>query len=66
MARLTVKRIAGALGAEIGDVDLRSLTDREVSEIRKAWLEHLVVFFRDQPITWTSRSASASRLNIRL
>ncbi|HZS66356.1 MAG TPA: TauD/TfdA family dioxygenase, partial [Burkholderiales bacterium] len=50
MARLTVKRIAGALGAEIGGVDLRELDDGTLAAIRAAWLEHLVVFFRDQPL----------------
>jgi taurine dioxygenase len=49
---LTVTPIAGALGAEISGVDLaEDLNDAVVAEIRNAWLEHLVVFFRDQPIT---------------
>ena len=42
-------RIAGALGAEIHGVDLaRELTPALVAAIRAAWLEHGVVFFRDQ------------------
>lgn len=49
---ITVEPIAGALGAEIGRVDLsRDLPDQTVAEIRRALLEHLVVFFRDQDIT---------------
>jgi taurine dioxygenase len=49
---ITVSPIAGALGAEIGGVDLSAeLDDDVVAEIRRAWLEHLVVFFRDQPIS---------------
>jgi taurine dioxygenase len=48
---MQVTRVAGALGAEISGVDLRSLSDSLVKEIRAAWLEHLVVFFRDQPLT---------------
>jgi taurine dioxygenase len=48
---MKVKRIAGALGAEISGVDLRSLAVEEVAQIRAAWLEHLVVFFRDQPLS---------------
>jgi taurine dioxygenase len=49
---ITVTPIAGALGAEISGVDLaEDLDDAVVAEIRNAWLEHLVVFFRDQPIT---------------
>ncbi len=44
-----VSPIAGALGAEIAGVDLaRDLDDDVVAEIRRVWLEHLVIFFRDQ------------------
>jgi taurine dioxygenase len=49
---ITVTPIAGALGAEIGGVDLGAeLDDEVIAEIRSAWLSHLVVFFRDQPIS---------------
>jgi taurine dioxygenase len=44
-----VRRIAGALGAEILGVDLSR--DFPAKEIRRALLEHQVVFFRDQPLT---------------
>jgi taurine dioxygenase len=48
---LTVRRIAGALGAEISGVDVsKDLSDETVAEIRRAWLEHLVIFFRDQDL----------------
>jgi len=48
---LEIRPIAGALGAEIGGVDLsRELSDATVAEIRGAWLEHLVLFFRDQDL----------------
>ena len=47
--KITVTPIAGALGAEISDVDLSDDLDVSVvAEIRRAWLDHLVVFFRDQ------------------
>jgi taurine dioxygenase len=59
---MKVKRIAGALGAEVLDVDLRSLTEREVSDIRAAWLEHLVVFFHGQPLTPAEFMAFARRI----
>jgi alpha-ketoglutarate-dependent taurine dioxygenase len=62
MARLTVKRIAGALGAEIGGVDLRELTDDEVRAMRAAWLEHLVLFFRDQPLAPEQYMAFARKI----
>ena len=46
---ITVSPIAGALGAEIGGVDLAAApSDETVAEIRRAWLDHCVVFFRDQ------------------
>ena len=48
---MQVKRVAGALGAEISGVDLRALSDSQVKEMRAAWLEHLVLFFRDQDLT---------------
>lgn len=49
---ITVRPLAGALGAEIGGVNLASaLSSRTVSEIRQAWLAHGVVFFRDQALT---------------
>ncbi len=48
-ASLTVEPIAGALGAEISGVDLgRTLPDETWDQIRRAFLEHQVVFFRDQ------------------
>ena len=48
---IEVRRIAGALGAEIHGVDLaRTLSDETVEEIRRAFLEHLVVFFRGQTL----------------
>ena len=48
---LVVAPIAGALGAEIRGVDLAvDLSDETVAAIRRAWLEHLVVFFRDQAL----------------
>jgi alpha-ketoglutarate-dependent taurine dioxygenase len=49
---LKLRRIAGALGAEIEAVDLAArLSPDAVAEIRRALLEHQVIFFRDQPLT---------------
>ena len=49
---MQVCRIAGALGAEIHGVDLsRPLEKSALGEIRKIWLEQLVIFFRSQPLT---------------
>lgn len=49
---LKVIRYAGGLGAEVTGVNLSaSVDDAVIAEIRAAWLEHLVLFFRDQEIT---------------
>jgi taurine dioxygenase len=46
-----VEPVAGALGAEIDGVDLsRELDPETTAEIRRAWLGHGVVFFRDQKL----------------
>ena len=48
---LEIRPIAGALGAEIGGIDLTEELDGEtISGIRRAWLDHLVIFFREQPL----------------
>ena len=48
---IEVRRIAGALGAEIGGVDIaQPLGDGVAAEIRRALLEHLVIFFRGQSL----------------
>jgi taurine dioxygenase len=49
--RLTVRRMCGALGAEIGGVDLsKPVDDVTVEEIRRAFLEFCVIVFRDQDL----------------
>jgi len=46
---ITIEPVAGALGAEISGVDLSRPLDAEtVATIRRALLDHLVIFFRDQ------------------
>jgi taurine dioxygenase len=51
-AGFAVEPIAGALGAELSGVDLaRPLTDDTILALRRAWLDHLVVFFRDQDLS---------------
>ena len=49
---LEIRPIAGALGGEIGGVDLTEELDRDtIAAIRRAWLDHLVNFFRGQHLT---------------
>ena len=46
---LQIRPVAGALGAEIASVDLsEDLDDGTIAAIRRAWLDHLVIFFRAQ------------------
>jgi taurine dioxygenase len=46
-----VRKIAGALGAEIQGVDLSRPLDAELlTQIRQAFLDHLVIFFRGQQL----------------
>ena len=60
--RITVVPIAGTIGAEIFGVDLSTdLTDDTVAAIRRALLEHLVVFFRDQELAPENLMAFAAR-----
>jgi taurine dioxygenase len=60
---LAVTRIAGALGAEVRGLDLREpLDDARMAGIRRAWLEHLVLFFPDQPLDPDQFMAFAERL----
>ena len=48
---LRVEPLTPTIGAEIHGVDLgRTLGDAQIKAIRRALLEHLVVFFRDQPL----------------
>ena len=43
-----VQRMAGVIGAEIGGVKLRpDLPGAVIAELRRLWLEHLVLFFRN-------------------
>jgi taurine dioxygenase len=49
---IRVNPIAGALGAEVEGVDLgRPLGAETVAKLRRALLDHLVLFFRDQELT---------------
>jgi taurine dioxygenase len=48
---ITVKPLAGALGAEIAGVDLRQpLSNQQRSEIHDAFLAHCAIYIRDQEL----------------
>lgn len=50
-ARLDLRPMAGALGADVYGVDLAALDDAAFAEIERAFAEHLVLFFHDQRLT---------------
>ncbi|MDB5470718.1 MAG: taurine dioxygenase [Caulobacter sp.] len=51
MTGLTIRRVAGALGAELGGVDLAEPLDSDtIAAIRAALNAHQVIFFRDQTL----------------
>ena len=59
---LEICPIAGALGVEIGGVDLAGdLDGGMIAAIRRAWLDHLVIFFRGQELTSEQFLAIARR-----
>ena len=48
---LRINPLAGALGAEVSGVDLSDEPgDDTIALIRRAWLDHLVIFFRGQTL----------------
>ena len=61
-APFVLRRMAGAIGAEIGGIKLRpDLPDAVIAGLRRLWLEHLVLFFRNQELTPQELAAVARR-----
>jgi taurine dioxygenase len=59
---IEIQPIAGALGAEIGGVNLaEDLSDQVIADIRQALLDHCVIFFRDQEFDVDRHKAFARR-----
>ena len=59
---MKIQRVAGALGAEVLDVDLsEELSDNAIGAIRSAFAEHQVIFFRDQALTPAQQLAFGRR-----
>ena len=56
-----IQRIAGSLGAEIHNVDLRKLDESTTKKIREALLDHKVIFFRNQDLSPDEFLAFASK-----
>ena len=61
--KITARPLTSALGAEVDGVDLSApLDDATVAAVRRLWLEHLVLFFRDQNIDSARFQAFAEKL----
>jgi taurine dioxygenase len=60
--QIEIRPLTLAIGAEVHGLDLRRpLADDEVALLRQAWLDHLVLFFRDQLIDDEEQLAFALR-----
>jgi taurine dioxygenase len=47
--QIKLRPLSGSIGAELSGIDLsRDLPDETIATIRQAWLDHGVIFFRDQ------------------
>jgi len=57
---MQIESTAGALGAEITGVDVANLSNEAASAVRDAFLEHKVVFFREQTLTPAAQRRFAS------
>ena len=58
--RIGVEPLTGSIGAEITNVDLRELDDELITELHQAWMDHKVLFFRDQPLSHAQHVAYGS------
>src|ERR1700716_3512977 len=60
--QITVRPLAGRIGAEIGGVDAAAPLDEEtVAQVRRALVEHRVGFLRDQHLDYEGQVAFARR-----
>jgi taurine dioxygenase len=61
-SRIEVRPIAGAIGAEIHNVDVSAeLDEGAIGDIRQALLDHCVIFFRDQKLDVARHKAFTRR-----
>jgi len=63
MAPLTIVPVTPTIGAEVSGIDLSEpLDDATFAALHEAWMEHLVLFFRDQQLDPPSLQALGRRL----
>ena len=58
---IVVKPLTPTIGATVHNVDLAALDDETFAEIHDAWMNHLVLFFRDQALTPEQQIAFGER-----
>ena len=58
---LIVRHLSGAIGSTIEGLDLRTLSDEQVADVRRVWLERKVVFFPGQHLDPDEHLAFAAR-----
>ena len=46
-----VRELEGGCGAEVLGLDLTAMSNRQWDEVQRAFVEHGVIFFRDQTLT---------------
>jgi taurine dioxygenase len=51
MTKMTMTPITGALGAEVRNINLKTMSNAEASALEKAFLDHLVLCIRDQELS---------------
>jgi len=59
--RIEVRPLTGGCGAEVLGVDLARLDDAQWQQVRRAYVDHGVIFFRDQQLTPEQHIAFAER-----
>lgn len=60
---MKITPVSQAVGAEVTEIDLRELDADETAELNDAWLQHGVLFFRDQMLTPEEHIAFAERFS---
>lgn len=58
---ISVRKVSGGCGAEIQGVNLANLSNHEMDEIKNAYRDYGVIFFRDQKLTPEEHIAFARR-----
>lgn len=58
---MEIEPLTGKIGALVHGVHLASITDEIFADVHSAWLDHLVLFFRDQQLTSDQHLAFGQR-----